>query len=227
MARSCCPDTAAETAGAQRTIKLIVSKWVHVKSALPISTEGAVELSPYNPLSEADGKAFQGLKCNDRWSETHDIMTFEFVAPISASRKPFCEAGQFASFDFPDGEGTTLNRTWTISNSPREIARTGKFTISVKKVGMIDQASLHECSCHENAPPAIEEFGTVTVSVGKLMFLAAGKPCTFYNSSSALIRWAQKSRASHCCQASSHRVPSGPFSQCHRLAGFQDICTRI
>ena len=67
--------------------------------------------------------------------ETHDVKTFGFNAPRRPDGSPFCEAGQFASFDFPRPNGETLNRTWTISSPPSEIAETGRFTISVKKVG--------------------------------------------------------------------------------------------
>ena len=67
--------------------------------------------------------------------ETPDVKTFGFNAPKRPDRGPFCEAGQFASFDLPGPNGETLNRTWTISSPPGEIAETGRFTISVKKVG--------------------------------------------------------------------------------------------
>ena len=111
---------------------------MHVKGGLPISTDGSVQLSPYNPLPpEAQGKGgvLTGLKLLAKQKETPDIMTFVFDAPVRTDGKSFCEAGQFASFDFPGlKDGETLNRTWTISSHPQQIAATGKFTISVKKV---------------------------------------------------------------------------------------------
>lgn len=123
-------------AGAQRTVEFIPTRWVHVKGGLPIYTEGPVELSPYNPVPAIDGKAgLSGLKCLARRQETPDIATFEFDAAKRDDGRPFCVAGQFASFDFPTlKKGETLNRTWTISSPPKQIAETGRFTISIKKV---------------------------------------------------------------------------------------------
>lgn len=123
-------------AGAQRTLEFVTSRWIHVKGALPIRTEGPVQLSPYNPLPGTSGlNAITGLKVISKHDETSDIATFTFEIPKRADGKPFCEAGQFASFDFPTlKKGETLNRTWTISSTPKQIAATGRFTISVKKV---------------------------------------------------------------------------------------------
>eukprot|EP00208_Stichococcus_sp_RCC1054_P001207 CAMPEP_0206146014 /NCGR_PEP_ID=MMETSP1473-20131121/29247_1 /ASSEMBLY_ACC=CAM_ASM_001109 /TAXON_ID=1461547 /ORGANISM="Stichococcus sp, Strain RCC1054" /LENGTH=576 /DNA_ID=CAMNT_0053542437 /DNA_START=347 /DNA_END=2074 /DNA_ORIENTATION=+ len=135
--------------GAQRTMKFDTVKWVHVLGALPITTRGPVQPSPYNPLpASADGSTASvvGLKLLARRNETHDIVTFEFEVPKSAEgeEKPFCEAGQFASFDFPLlKNGETLNRTWTISSPPSQVASTGRFTISVKKAGLVS-GYLHE-----------------------------------------------------------------------------------
>lgn len=125
--------------GAQRTLEFVTSCWVHVKDALPIMTEGPVQLSPYNPLPGTSGSGvITGLKVVSKHNETPDIATFTFAVPKRSDRKPFCEAGQFASFDFPGlKKGETLNRTWTISSSQKQIAATGRFTISVKKVCLL------------------------------------------------------------------------------------------
>lgn len=127
-------------AGAQRTLEFVTSRWVHVIGGLPISTAGPVQLSPYNPLppgTAGKGSVLTGLKLLAKHRETPDIMTFVFDAPVRTDGKSFCEAGQFASFDFPGLKpGETLNRTWTISSHPDQIAATGKFTISVKKVSL-------------------------------------------------------------------------------------------
>ncbi|BDA45400.1 probable flavohemoprotein at C-terminar half [Coccomyxa sp. Obi] len=131
--------------GAQRTLEFVTSRWVHVKGGLPIRTEGPVQLSPYNPLPDTSGSSVvTGLKVVSRHNETPDIVTFTFEVPKRSDGKPFCEAGQFASFDFPDlKKGETLNRTWTISSPPKQIAATGRFTISVKKAGLVS-THLHE-----------------------------------------------------------------------------------
>jgi hypothetical protein len=47
--------------GAQRTMKFVTQKWVHIRNALPFKTPGPVKWSPYNPLPtsqycEAAGK---------------------------------------------------------------------------------------------------------------------------------------------------------------------------
>ena len=59
-------------------------KWVHVGGALPITTRGAVQPSPYNPLPAAGGGCgalVVGLKLLARRQETPDVVTFEFEAP--------------------------------------------------------------------------------------------------------------------------------------------------
>lgn len=145
VTKNCC-HICASAAGAQRTLEFVTCRWVHVKGGLPISTEGPVQLSPYNPLpleAQGTGGVFTGLKLLGKHKETPDIMTFVFDAPVRADGKSFCEAGQFASFDFPGLKaGETLNRTWTISSHPQQIAATGKFTISVKKVSSAGVTSL-------------------------------------------------------------------------------------
>ncbi len=59
-------------------------KWVHVAAALPITTRGAVQPSPYNPLPAAGGGCgapLMGLKLLARRQETPDVVTFEFAVP--------------------------------------------------------------------------------------------------------------------------------------------------
>ncbi|CAL8471002.1 g10544 [Coccomyxa elongata] len=131
--------------GAQRILQFVTSRWVHVKGALPIRVEGPVQLSPYNPLpSNSNSAAITGLRVTSRHNDTPDIVTFTFLAPKRSDGAPFCEAGQFASFDFPElKEAETLNRTWTISSPQKQIAATGRFTISVKKAGLVS-TYLHE-----------------------------------------------------------------------------------
>lgn len=78
-----------------------------------------------SPTLEKRSRAFCG-----------SIGRWPLQVPKSGDGKPFCQAGQFASFDFPNiVPGEVLNRTWTISSPPDpHIQQTGRFTISVKKV---------------------------------------------------------------------------------------------
>lgn len=147
--------------GAQRTIRLVTAQWVHTRGALPITTDGSVQLSPYNPLSDPGQGGSATARCTSRRQETHDITTFCFRVPPGPGGQIFCEAGQFASFDFPYSRGypfsrsETLNRTWTISSSPREVAGTGEFSISVKKVGSrhdpVVKSACQECCSEREA----------------------------------------------------------------------------
>lgn len=92
-------------------MEFVTARWVHIRAGLPISTRGPVEASPYNPLPPStDGKvaSLMGVKMLSRRQETPDIVTFEFDAPATVAGKPFCEAGQFASFDFPGGLATNM-----------------------------------------------------------------------------------------------------------------------
>lgn len=52
-------------------------KWVYVAGALPITTRGAVQPSPYNPLPAAGGGCgapLVGLKLLARRQETPDVL---------------------------------------------------------------------------------------------------------------------------------------------------------
>ena len=51
--------------GAQRTIIFQTEEWVHVKQALPIKQQGAVESSPYNPTPPSKPGKLQVWTCCD------------------------------------------------------------------------------------------------------------------------------------------------------------------
>ncbi len=56
--------------GAQRTIIFQTEEWVHVKGALPIKQQGAVESSPYNPAPPSKTGKLQVRTCCDFMSNS-------------------------------------------------------------------------------------------------------------------------------------------------------------
>lgn len=147
--------------GAQRTMKFVTQKWVHIRNALPFKTPGPVKWSPYNPLPtsqycEAAGKdrieqlfnnyvdqgsAVQMLRCLTVKREALDVMTFAFESYKGrGSESVLATPGQFASFDFTGikgKDGETLNRTWTISSPAQEMKAKEQFSVTIKKVGLV------------------------------------------------------------------------------------------
>ena len=125
--------------GAQRTVRFVVERWRHARSALPIEPAPLLEASPHNPRSSVAQRTQQEMvTCTGVTQDAAGIKTFEFQAPPSMLRRHEAgEAcflpGQHASFDFETSSGETLNRTWTISCHPGHTAATGRFTISVKR----------------------------------------------------------------------------------------------
>ncbi|DBB14941.1 TPA: hypothetical protein ACH3X3_004539 [Trebouxia sp. C0006] len=132
--------------GTQRTIIFQTEELVHVKGALLIKQQGAVESSPYNPTppskpGKLQASNIQHLQCLSTQQESVDVMTFEFELPqLPANKTMFCHPNQYASFDFEDiTPGKVLNRTWTISSPTEQIRRRKAFTISIKKVGLVSK----------------------------------------------------------------------------------------
>ncbi|GMH40100.1 hypothetical protein BSKO_08004 [Bryopsis sp. KO-2023] len=124
--------------GAERSVGFSVDSFVHAKGVLPMTVEGGVDVSPYNPQDRGQDLG-QMVKCMSVTDEADGIKTFEFKMPVDSAGFPLSYLpGQFASFDMEGLErgGKVTNRTWTVSSHPTASDRNGNFTITVKKIGL-------------------------------------------------------------------------------------------
>lgn len=131
------------------------------------------------------------VECVSVVAESHDVKTFEFRLPAGLDRHAAYRPGQFATFEFPAAafrsstspaaDASALVRTWTVSSHPSWTARSGTFTISVKRVGVIS-SYLHD-SMRPGSTVTLRAFGgdftpsllpPASASAGGAVLLLAG-----------------------------------------------------
>lgn len=131
------------------------------------------------------------VECVSVVAESHDVKTFEFRLPAGLDRHAAYRPGQFATFEFPVAafrsststapDASALVRTWTVSSHPSWTARSGTFTISVKRVGVVS-SYLHD-SMRPGSTVTLRAFGgdftpsllpPASASAGGAVLLLAG-----------------------------------------------------